>query len=96
MHSSPRLLSVIAEILQSLDPERLRQVAHGLMAHVAERSAIIRRNELLAGYNIFSRALTVLIARARVSHNLCHHCALTVATVMPTRRLAHHRPMLCR
>ena len=44
-HLPARLPSVIAENLQSLDPERLRQVAQGLMAQVAERSAIIQRNE---------------------------------------------------
>jgi transposase len=36
---------VIAQNLHSLDPEQLRQVAQGLMAEVAQRSAIIERNE---------------------------------------------------
>ena len=36
---------MIAENLQHLDPEQLRQVAQGLMAQVAERSEIIERKE---------------------------------------------------
>ena len=36
---------MISEQLQTLDPEQLRQLAQGLMAEVAERSAVLERKE---------------------------------------------------
>ena len=70
----------------------------GEAARETQRFAVETRNarSVRARCSIFNRALIVLIACARVSHYSCHHCALRVATVMPTRRRAHHRPMLCR